>query len=134
MPNGIANIDIEMATPIIQSGVALLGGSGQRVAWEVSTPLGFITTGILWAGGLVGSFVFEGLGKAMAVGLSDSGAAVAGWVLTEQFLLGPASRGGSAKGRMRRDPIEGLGAPEALGSGSSVNGSVRSATSLRERA
>lgn len=123
--------NLETAAPIIQNGLALATGGGQRVAWEVSTPLGFIVTGAMWAGGLVGTFMLDGLGRAMAMGLADSGASVAGWILTEQFLLGAGARGGSKGMMTRRDSPGSVDAlSEGQGKGSWSNGRSPAMSSL----
>lgn len=135
MPNGLAGVSIEQAAPVIQNGVSMAGGFGQRVAWEVSTPLGFIATAGVWGGGLLGSFIFDQpLAKALAMGLADSGATIAGWILTEQFLLGAGSMG--AKTKISR--TEGLGAGrgvDALSGGERVasNGHIPNMSALSAR-
>lgn len=121
MPNGLAQINIEVADPAIQMGTALLAGMGQRVAWEVSTPLGFITTGVVAIGGLAASFFMEGLGKSALMGLANSGGSVAGWLLTEQFLLAPGAKGGVGSRTITRTELPG-GGHEALGGGHALNG------------
>lgn len=129
MPNGLASIDVEVAEPAIMMGTALFSGMGQRVAWEVSTPLGFITTGGLTIGGLLGSFFLEGLGKAASMGLANSGITLVGWLATEQFLIGGGTPLGGSPSHMM-DRLGGGGAPESLGSGHRANGLVPSALEM----
>ena len=117
MPNGIRNINIEMAQPFIQPGVAAIGGGAQRAAWEFNIPAGFVTTGIFLIGGTLVSFMTDGLPKVIAMGAADSGASVAGWLLTEQFLLGAPAKGAESRGRMRRREMGGGGSQEALNAG-----------------
>lgn len=80
-------LDVDVAEPAIEMGAALVGGGLQRVAWEVSTPMGFIATTVMGVGGLVGSFMMDGIGRALARGVAAAGMAIAGWVATERFML-----------------------------------------------
>lgn len=83
-------LQVDVAEPAIAMGTGLVGGGIQKVAWEVSTPLGFITTTVMAIFGMVGSFMMDGIGAAAMRGLGISGATVAGWQATEKFML-PAS-------------------------------------------
>lgn len=133
MPNGLAQIDVEVAEPAIMMGTALFSGMGQRVAWEVSTPLGFITTGGLTIGGLLGSFFLEGLGKAAAMGLANSGITLVGWLATEQFLLG----GNAAKGSQPThvmDRLDGGSRVDALNGAHARQGNQFSGLEMAARA
>lgn len=80
-------LPIDVAEPAIAMGTGLVGGGLQKVAWEVSTPLGFITTTVMAIFGMVGSFMMDGIGAAAMRGLAISGATVAGWQATEKFML-----------------------------------------------
>ncbi len=133
MPNGLAQIDVEVAEPAIMMGTALFSGMGQRVAWEVSTPLGFITTGGLTIGGLLGSFFLEGLGKAASLGLANSGITLVGWLATEQFLLGGAAARGGGPSHMM-DQIGDGGRRESLNGANARQGNSFSALEMATRA
>jgi|GEM_PF-2523064 len=88
MPNGRAiALSVEVAEPAIGMGAGLIGGGLQKVAWEVSVPLGFITTTVLALGGIAGSLLTEGIAAAACLGMGISGATIAGWQATERFML-----------------------------------------------
>ena len=86
MPPALA-LSVEVAEPAVGMVSGLIGGGVQKVAWEVSLPLGFITTSVMAIGGIVGSFVLEGIGAAALRGIGVSGATVAGWQMTDKFML-----------------------------------------------
>lgn len=87
MPPQAVAIPVDVAEPAIGMGAGLIGGGLQKVAWEVSTPLGFIATSVMAIGGIVGSFMMDGIGAAAMRGLGISGATIAGWQATERFML-----------------------------------------------
>ena len=88
MPNGRAiALPIDVAEPAVAMGTGLIGGGLQKVAWEVSVPLGFIATTAMALGGIAGSLMTEGIAAAACLGLAISGATVAGWQATERFML-----------------------------------------------
>ena len=99
MPNGALALNVDVAKPAILLGSAFMAGGLQRVAWEISVPLGFITTGAMAIGGTVGSFILDGLGATLSEGIAASGAALSGWILTEQFLIPSGPSKGKIFGR-----------------------------------
>lgn len=100
MPPAMA-ISVEVAEPAVGMGAGLIGGGLQKVAWEVSMPLGFITTSVMAIGGIVGSFMLEGIGAAALRGIGISGATVAGWQMTDTFML-PAVHSQSRNSQSRQ--------------------------------
>ena len=88
MPPQAVAIPVDVAVPAVGMGAGLIGGGLQKVAWEVSVPLGFITTAVMGIGGIVGSFmVEEGIGAAALRGMGIAGATIAGWQATERFMI-----------------------------------------------
>ncbi len=116
MPNGALAVPVDVARPAIMLGSAFMSGGLQRVAWEISVPLGFITTGAMAIGGTVGSFILDGLGATLSEGIAASGAALTGWILTEQFLI---PSGASRKGFGARRTQLADGHREEIGAGAS---------------
>lgn len=127
MPNGALALNVDVAKPAILLGSAFMAGGLQRVAWEISVPLGFITTGAMAIGGTVGSFILDGLGATLSEGIAASGAALSGWILTEQFLI---PSGGSKRGLFSRRNELTADQREALDHG--VNSRVDGLGSLAE--
>lgn len=102
---------------IIEEAVSGVGGGVQRVAWELSQPIGFILTAGLVLGGLAGASFARGRMADVLSALGNSGAAIGGWVVTEQFLLG-GSTPAFFPGARNKQPagLKGQGA-QGLGSG-----------------
>jgi hypothetical protein len=76
-----------MIEPALEIGSAAVAGGLQRIAWEQSNPIGFMVTGATVLGGLVMSMFTTGPAAVMARGIASSGGSVAGWTISENFLL-----------------------------------------------
>ncbi len=88
MPNGQAiALPVDVAKPAVGMAAGLIGGGLQKVAWEVSVPMGFITTTVMALGGVAGALMTDGIAAAACLGMGIAGATVAGWQATERFML-----------------------------------------------
>ena len=85
----------DFATPIVDGISGAVGGGIQRLVWEKSERNGWIVTGAMIIGGVVGAMYFrQPLIQQVAKALTISGATVAGWVVTEMNLIKPVSLAG----------------------------------------
>ena len=73
---------------LVEGGTGFVAGGGQRMAWEASETIGFITTGGVILGGLLGeAFIGQPMLRQVARAAMVSGASVGGWVAAEKFLI-----------------------------------------------
>ena len=103
----------------VSSVMGAIGGGLQRFAWETNEQVGFIATGGMILAGAFGPNLFRGRGMDQLFQAAGySGAAIAGWVTTEKFMLGAGkSRVGHLPAQVRRS----LGTPRALSAGRGIS-------------
>mgnify|MGYP001564616897 CR=1 FL=1 len=79
---------LDLGNILVESGVGVIGGGVQRMAWESSQMIGMATTGGLMLGGiLIQAMVDQPLLRQVGQAAAISGATVAGWVSAEKFLI-----------------------------------------------
>ena len=79
---------LDLGNILVESGVGVIGGGVQRMAWEASQMIGMATTGGLMLGGiLIQAMVDQPLLRQVGQAAAISGATVAGWVSAEKFLI-----------------------------------------------
>ena len=91
---------VQMADLMIEGGADALGGGALRFAWDRGDTVGMITTGAFIIGGLVlPMFLRNQLTDIAAKGMFHSGAAIAGWLVTEKVMkMAPATAPAPALG------------------------------------
>ena len=77
---------LDMADVLMNHGGAALGGALQRMAWDQDQNMGFIATGVAWAGGLFLESQMTGQMASFGRGLGYSGASIGGWLVAEQLM------------------------------------------------
>ena len=77
---------LDMAEILVNHGGAAVGGAVQRWAWDQDQNMGFIATGVAWAGGLFLESQMTGQMASLGRGLGYSGAAIGGWLVAEQLM------------------------------------------------
>ena len=84
---------LDLGNILVESGVGVIGGGIQRMAWESSQMIGIATTGGLMLGGiLIQAMVDQPLLRQVGQSAAISGATVAGWVSAEKFLISGTPR------------------------------------------
>ena len=80
---------LNLTQVLIEDGTGLVAGGAQRLLWHRSEMIGWISTGVLLVGGVIGSALFDRnpMMRDISRAASISGASTAGWVGTEKFIL-----------------------------------------------